>query len=90
MDGLRFEEVLISFLDAIPCGIKVVAEGGKIILNPDDNYVLKEGDEVLVIAEDDDTYVPGSLPEVVFLLIFYVLDGYFIHKTTTTMILFPS
>ncbi|KAH9685194.1 putative ion channel protein POLLUX [Citrus sinensis] len=65
LDDLRFEEVLISFPDAIPCGIKVAAEGGKIILNPDDNYVLKEGDEVLVIAEDDDTYAPGPLPEVV-------------------------
>ncbi|VVA24326.1 PREDICTED: ion channel [Prunus dulcis] len=64
LDGLRFENVLISFPDAIPCGIKVAADGGKIILNPDDNYVLKEGDEVLVIAEDDDTYSPCSFPEV--------------------------
>ncbi|XP_044490331.1 probable ion channel SYM8 isoform X3 [Mangifera indica] len=64
LDGLRFEEVLISFPDAVPCGIKVAADNGKIILNPDDNYVLKEGDEILVIAEDDDTYAPGSLPEV--------------------------
>ncbi|KAA8536575.1 hypothetical protein F0562_029053 [Nyssa sinensis] len=64
LDGLCFEDVLISFPDAVPCGIKVAADGGKIILNPDDKYVLKEGDEVLVIAEDDDTYTPGSLPEV--------------------------
>lgn len=65
--GMQFEDVLISFPDAIPCGVKVAADGGKIILNPDDNYVLKEGDEVLVIAEDDDTYAPGSIPEVLFL-----------------------
>ncbi|KAI3439337.1 uncharacterized protein J3R85_005093 [Psidium guajava] len=65
LDGLRFEDVLISFPDAIPCGVKVAADDGKIILNPDDNYILKEGDEVLVIAEDDDTYSPGPLPEVV-------------------------
>ncbi|XP_020524454.1 ion channel POLLUX isoform X2 [Amborella trichopoda] len=64
LDGMRFEEVLISFPDAVPCGVKVVANGGKIVLNPDDNYILKEGDEVLVIAEDDDTYAPGPLPEV--------------------------
>ncbi|XP_059648221.1 ion channel POLLUX isoform X2 [Cornus florida] len=64
LDGMRFEDVLISFPDAVPCGIKVAADGGKIIINPDDNYVLKEGDEVLVIAEDDDTYAPGPLPEV--------------------------
>ncbi|KAM7482128.1 hypothetical protein LguiB_006711 [Lonicera macranthoides] len=64
LDGLRFEDVLVSFPDAIPCGVKVAADGGKIIVNPDDKYVLKEGDEVLVIAEDDDTYAPSSLPEV--------------------------
>lgn len=64
LDGLHFEEVLVSFPDAIPCGIKVAADGGKIILNPDDKYVLKEGDEVIVIAEDDDTYAPGPIAEV--------------------------
>ena len=64
LDGRNFEEVLVSFPDAIPCGIKVAADGGKIILNPDDKYVLKEGDEVIVIAEDDDTYSPGPIAEV--------------------------
>lgn len=64
LDGMRFEDVLISFPDAVPCGVKVAANGGKIVINPEDDYVLKEGDEVLVIAEDDDTYTPGPLPEV--------------------------
>ncbi|KAK7285676.1 hypothetical protein RJT34_20454 [Clitoria ternatea] len=64
LDGKQFEDVLISFPAAIPCGIKVASYGGKIILNPDDSYVLQEGDEVLVIAEDDDTYAPTSLPTV--------------------------
>jgi len=64
LDGMRFEDVLISFPDAIPCGIKVASYGGKIILNPDDCYVLQEGDEVIVIAEDDDTYAPAPLPKV--------------------------
>ncbi|KAJ4851416.1 Ion channel dmi1 [Turnera subulata] len=64
LEGLRFEDVLISFPDAVPCGVKVAAEGGKINLNPDDNYVLKEGDEIIVIAEDDDTYAPAPLQEV--------------------------
>lgn len=64
LDGMLFEEVLICFPDAIPCGIKSSSCGGKIILNPDDSYVVQEGDEVLVIAEDDDTYAPSTLPMV--------------------------
>uniref|UniRef100_A0A0D6R041 RCK N-terminal domain-containing protein n=1 Tax=Araucaria cunninghamii TaxID=56994 RepID=A0A0D6R041_ARACU len=64
LDGKRFEDVLISFPNAVPCGVKISAEGGRIRLNPDDDYMLKEGDEVLVVAEDDDTYAPGRLPQV--------------------------
>ncbi|KAG5233350.1 ion channel CASTOR [Salix suchowensis] len=64
LHGMQFEDILISFPDAIPCGIKVASCGGKIILNPEDSYVLQEGDEVLVIAEDDDTYAPAALPTV--------------------------
>ncbi|XP_038877877.1 ion channel CASTOR-like isoform X1 [Benincasa hispida] len=64
LDGMHFEDILISFPDAIPCGIKVASRGGKIVLNPEDSYILEEGDEVLVIAEDDDTYTPAALPTV--------------------------
>ncbi|CAH9058764.1 unnamed protein product [Cuscuta europaea] len=64
LDGLCFRDALTSFSDAIPCGVKDAADGGKIIINPDDDYVLKEGDEILVIAEDDDTYTPAPLEEV--------------------------
>ncbi|GER41475.1 ion channel DMI1 [Striga asiatica] len=63
LDGCCFEDVLISFPDAIPCGVKISAEGGKIRINPDDDYVIREGDEILVIAEDDDTYAPAPLPK---------------------------
>lgn len=66
LDGQHFSKVLICFPDAIPCGVRVADEGGKIVLNPDDHYILKEGDEVLVIAEDDDTYAPAPPPEVIF------------------------
>ncbi|KAG6406128.1 hypothetical protein SASPL_133726 [Salvia splendens] len=77
LDGMQFEDVLISFKEAIPCGVKVASSGGKIILNPDDSYVLQEGDEILVIAEDDDTYSPADLPMVFLfsLLISWVPSG---------------
>ncbi|KAK3162593.1 hypothetical protein QOZ80_1BG0091330 [Eleusine coracana subsp. coracana] len=64
LDGMRFGDVLISFPDAVPCGVKVASKDGKISINPNDDYILREGDEVLVIAEDDDTYAPGPRPEV--------------------------
>ncbi|XP_047962682.1 probable ion channel POLLUX isoform X1 [Salvia hispanica] len=64
LDGCCYEDVMISFPDAIPCGVKVHADGGKIKINPDDRYVLREGDEILVIAEDDDTYAPGPIPQI--------------------------
>jgi ion channel POLLUX/CASTOR len=67
LDGMQFGDVLISFPDAVPCGVKVALKGGKILINPDDDYVLRECDEVLVIAEDDDTYAPAPRPEVNFL-----------------------
>ncbi|XP_073299574.1 ion channel CASTOR-like isoform X2 [Primulina huaijiensis] len=76
LDGMQFEDVLISFPEAIPCGVKVASNGGKIILNPDDSYVLQEGDEILVIAEDDDSYAPSTLP--------MVIDATFIHITRPT------
>uniref|UniRef100_A0A2N9HN72 RCK N-terminal domain-containing protein n=1 Tax=Fagus sylvatica TaxID=28930 RepID=A0A2N9HN72_FAGSY len=76
LDGMQFEDVLISFPDAIPCGVKVASWGGKIILNPEDSYVLQEGDEVLVIAEDDDTYSPAALPR-----LGYFIVGDLLHST---------
>ena len=44
---------------------------GGILLNPDDSYVIQDGDEILVVAEDDDTYeavapdrpAAGELPD---------------------------
>lgn len=87
LDGMRFEDVFISFPDAIPCGIKVAAENGKIILNPDDNHVLRDGDEVLVIAEDDDTYAPAPLPEVIFLFFTHLVafSGPYFHIPNETL-----
>lgn len=55
--GMKFKEVLLCFEDAIPLGVKKT--NGDLVLNPPDNYVVKEGDELIVLAEDDDTYCPS-------------------------------
>lgn len=71
---------MISFPEAIPCGVKVASKGGKILLNPDDFYVLQEGDEVLVIAEDDDTYAPSDVPMVIPLLLLIMELNYGLYR----------
>lgn len=58
-----FEDVLISFPNAIPCGIKV-AKDGRMVLNPNDDYIMQEGDELLVVAEEEDSYGPFSPAQV--------------------------
>lgn len=45
---------MFSFEDAIPLGVKT--GGGELMLNPPDQYIIAEGDEIIVLAEDDDTY----------------------------------
>lgn len=52
--GLKFKEVLLCFTDAIPLGIKT--SEGEVRLNPDDSYKIRDGDEIIVLAEDDDSY----------------------------------
>ena len=57
--GRTFGEVLRMFPDAVPLGVQ--REDGKLSLNPPDEYVMGESDELVVLAEDDDSYAP--LPE---------------------------
>ena len=69
---MLWEDVLFAFADACPIGVRsgnrVGGEsgggesGGVLRLNPPDDYVLRKGDEIVVIAEDDDTY-EAVLPE---------------------------
>lgn len=44
--------------DAVVCGVRTVSGKGKAacIINPSDEYVLGQKDELLVIAEDDDSF----------------------------------
>jgi hypothetical protein len=51
--GLRFLDILTRFDDAVPVGIK---RGDKVTMSPPNALVLEDGDEILVLAEDDNTY----------------------------------
>jgi len=66
--GQTFARIAFLFADAVVLGIKYgdasrapVSDQGTLLisLNPPGTDILEEGDELLVIAEDDDTYWPG-------------------------------
>lgn len=62
--GERFCNICFRFPDAICIGIKLGTprQGGEyILLNPPGTDVIEEGDSLLFIAEDDDSYAPGEL-----------------------------
>jgi len=64
MYGERFCNICFQFPDAICIGIKLKTprEGGEyIILNPPGTDIIEEGDSLLFIAEDDDSYKPDIL-----------------------------
>ena len=67
--GKAFSDVLFSFEDAIPIGVKLEdtdAAPGETLLNPPDDFVMKPGMQVIVLSEDDDTYKPSAAPLCVF------------------------
>ena len=55
LEGRCFGELASLFPDAVPVGI--VAHGG-CVLNPAPHYTLQQGDALVVLAEDDDSYAP--------------------------------
>jgi len=55
LEGKTFNDVTFRFDDAVPIGIKCV-DTGVIHINPDSNMKIGKGDEILVLAEDNDSY----------------------------------
>jgi hypothetical protein len=53
--GFKFRELAEIVPDAIVCG---VCRFNKVVLNPDPDYVMKEADELVVIAESSGSYEP--------------------------------
>ncbi|CAL5222099.1 g4408 [Coccomyxa viridis] len=58
--GRTYLEVLTMFEDAVPLGIRTPE--GNHLLNPEDTFTIHEGDQIIVIAQDDDTYRPLNEP----------------------------
>ena len=54
--GVKFRDLHLMFPDAIPLGLK--DEDGVLELNPRHDRVVSETDELIVLAEDNDTYRP--------------------------------
>jgi hypothetical protein len=69
----RFADVCFMFNDAVPLGIKLAEEVREVnsedgtvsylslIVNPPGDQVIEDGDQIIVIAEDNDTYQPGMM-----------------------------
>ncbi|KAH8061957.1 hypothetical protein JL722_3915 [Aureococcus anophagefferens] len=56
IDGLSYGEVAFRFPNAIPIGVRTPTD--ELVLNPDCARVFAPGDELIVLAEDNDTYKP--------------------------------
>jgi ion channel POLLUX/CASTOR len=56
--GKEFREAQWATKDAVVCGVRRASKQGPATctLNPPDDFPLQEGDELLVIAEDDDSF----------------------------------
>lgn len=52
--GVPFGDLCERFPDATPLGIKRAS--GEVLIFPDFNTVVQAGDQIMVLAEDDDTY----------------------------------
>ncbi len=59
LEGVNFGDAQWRMKDAVVCGVRRPGnenEPSQTILNPPDHFVLDAGDELLVIAEDDDSF----------------------------------
>jgi len=54
LEGLKFDDITCRFDDAVPIGVK--GSDGAIRINPPHDYKIKRGDQILVLAEDNDSY----------------------------------
>jgi hypothetical protein len=62
LTGVPFGDICTRMVDASPLAIKHMGADGRIqvIMNPDPTREMQEGEELVVLAEDDDTYEVGD------------------------------
>jgi hypothetical protein len=60
--GASFGSIYYRFDDAVPVGIKRAGDG-LILINPSDDEVICAGDQILALAEDDDSYCVNDVVE---------------------------
>ncbi|CAK4086153.1 unnamed protein product [Aphanomyces euteiches] len=52
--GVAFRDLIPRFPAAAPIGVKTAK--GKVVIKPALDYIIQPGDEIIVLAEDNDTY----------------------------------
>lgn len=55
LTGRTFYDLTCRFDDAVPLGVKSAIDG-RVSINPDNAHVINDGDKILVLAEDNDSY----------------------------------
>jgi len=55
LTGKTFYDITCRFDDAVPLGVKS-ARDGNVHINPENDHVINDGDRILVLAEDNDSY----------------------------------
>ena len=56
--GKAFGDVVFQFNNAVLCGI--INQAGFAVMNPTDETLIRDGDRLLVLAEDDSTFAPSE------------------------------
>ena len=55
LEGSFFGSIYYRFQKAVPVGIKLASDNS-VVINPPDDLIIAHNDQILVLAEDDDSY----------------------------------
>lgn len=60
--GKTYKDALFAYKDSAVIGI--FSKDENVFINPEMNYILENGDEIIAISQDDDTVIMNSLPNI--------------------------